>query len=84
MLIKPSITLAYNYLNLPSTITFANGNIIDYTYDASGKKLTTTRRLNTTTTSEIQHYLDSIEYKQQIATTNFRLEAIYHSPFIAI
>ncbi len=71
-------TIAYNYLNLPSTITFANGNIIDYTYDASGKKLTTTRRLNTTTTSEIQHYLDGIEYKQQIATTNYRLEAIYH------
>jgi RHS repeat-associated protein len=78
MLIKPSVTITYNYPNLPSTITFANVNIIDYTYDASGKKLTTTRRLNSTTTSEIQHYLDGIEYKQQIATTNYRLEAIYH------
>jgi RHS repeat-associated protein len=78
MLIKPSLTIAYNYLNLPPTITFANGNIIDYTYDASGKKLTTTRRLSSTTTSEIQHYLDGIEYKQQVGTSNYRLEAIYH------
>jgi RHS repeat-associated protein len=73
---KANIT--YNYLNLPSSITFLNGgNKIDYQYSASGQKLRTIRS-NGATNLEIQHYLDGIKYKQQINTSNYRLEAIYH------
>jgi RHS repeat-associated protein len=32
-------SIAYNYLNLPKLITFANGNTIEYIYDATGVKL---------------------------------------------
>jgi RHS repeat-associated protein len=68
-------TIVHNHLNLPASVTFQNGNRIDYTYDASGKKLTTTRSTNGTTV-EIQQYLGGIEYKQ--VGSAYRLEAIYH------
>ena len=34
-----SILISYNHLNLPVTITFGNGDIIGYLYDATGTKL---------------------------------------------
>lgn len=71
-------TIDYNHLNLPNTITFQNGQQIIYTYDANGTKLISTRKTNSTTTAEIQHYLSGIEYKQPVGTNNYRLEAIYH------
>ncbi|NJN28665.1 MAG: RHS repeat-associated core domain-containing protein, partial [Cyclobacteriaceae bacterium] len=36
---KGITAIAYNHLNLPSLITFGNGNTIEYIYDASGVKL---------------------------------------------
>ncbi len=36
---KGITNIAYNYLNLPETITFENGNSIQYIYDAAGIKL---------------------------------------------
>ena len=32
------ITIWYNYLNLPSKVTFINGNSISYIYDTNGNK----------------------------------------------
>jgi RHS repeat-associated protein len=71
-------TIAYNHLNIPSTISFQNRNIIEYRYDATGKKITTTRKTSSSSTAEIQHCLGGIEYKQQVGISNYRLEAIYH------
>ncbi len=36
---KSISNIQYNYLNLPTEITFSNGNKIEFTYDASGNKL---------------------------------------------
>ncbi|WP_420571465.1 DUF6443 domain-containing protein [Kordia sp.] len=36
---KNITNISYNYLNLPTEITFSNGSTISYTYDASGVKL---------------------------------------------
>jgi RHS repeat-associated protein len=68
--------ITYNYLNLPTTITFQNGNIIEYAYDANGKKLQTTRKTNSTTIADMHQYSDGIEYKQSGST--YLLESIYH------
>ena len=68
-------TIEYNHLNLPKSITFQNGNKIDYTYDASGKKLTSLRSTNSTPIDK-QQYLDGIEYKD--ISGSYRLESIYH------
>ena len=35
---KNILSIEYNHLNLPNKITFTNGRIIDFTYDATGKK----------------------------------------------
>ena len=38
--------IQYNVLNLPSRVTFADGNRIEYMYDASGTKLRTVHYIN--------------------------------------
>ncbi|RYY10638.1 MAG: type IV secretion protein Rhs, partial [Chitinophagaceae bacterium] len=52
--------ITYNHLNLPVTITFGNGNMITYVYDATGQKLRKTVTENTTTT--ITDYLAGFQY----------------------
>jgi RHS repeat-associated protein len=39
---KGIIDIKYNVLNLPDTVTFSNNSTLQYTYDASGRKLTMT------------------------------------------
>jgi len=68
-------TITYNHFNLPKSILFQNGNRIDYTYDAGGKKLTTSRSTNSTIIDRHQ-YLDGMEYKD--ISGSYSLEAIYH------
>ena len=43
--------IQYNSLNLPSVVTFSNGNTITYLYTADGKKLRTVHKIGTTTTT---------------------------------
>jgi RHS repeat-associated protein len=68
------ITIAYNYLNLPSVITYTDGTNrkIEWTYDANGTKLTkvtsTSGVVNTT-----KNYVSGIEY------AGVNLDAIYFS-----
>lgn len=50
------ITLAYNLLNLPQSVT---GGTITYTYDAAGKKLSKASTIGTANTTE---YIDGIQY----------------------
>ena len=60
------LTITYNYLNLPQTITFDGtqgnaGGTIDFTYDATGKKwrktVTPTRQCG-----QVRDYIDGVEY----------------------
>ena len=41
---KKIVEIRYNSLNLPERLQFANGNTIDYVYDAAGQKLSVTHR----------------------------------------
>ncbi|MCJ0743874.1 DUF6443 domain-containing protein [Pedobacter montanisoli] len=54
---RNGVTLSYNYLNLPSTVT---GPVnITYTYDATGRKLRKTATGSSTTTTD---YVNGIQY----------------------
>jgi RHS repeat-associated protein len=58
---KKISNIAYNYLNLPQTITVTGKGTISYTYDAAGNKLkkVTTEGANTTSTL----YLSNVVYQ---------------------
>ena len=43
--------IQYNSLNLPSVVTFSNGNTITYLYTADGRKLRTVHKMGTATTT---------------------------------
>ena len=43
--------IQYNYLNLPSKVTFSDGSTIAYTYTADGTKLRTLHKVGSTTTT---------------------------------
>ena len=43
--------IEYNYLNLPSKVTFTDGNTIEYVYAADGTKLRTVHNIGGTTTT---------------------------------
>ena len=50
---KGIVDIQYNCLNLPSKVTFSDGNTVDYTYAADGTKLRTVHKIgNTTTTTD--------------------------------
>ncbi len=66
--------IAYNHLNLPTTITFTGGNAINFLYDAGGNKL---RKTVSGSTSYVQDYVGGIEYRTAASVTT--LEAIYHA-----
>ena len=67
---KGITSIAYNHLNLPTTITFTGGNTITFLYDAGGNKL---RKTVSGTVNYVQDYVSGIEYKGGV------LEAIYHA-----
>jgi len=48
---KNITSIQYNCLNLPSKVTFGNGNTITYTYAADGTKLRTVHKAGSTTTT---------------------------------
>jgi RHS repeat-associated protein len=67
---KGITSIAYNHINLPTTITFTGGNAINFLYDAGGNKL---RKTVSGTTAYVQDYVGGIEYRGGV------LEAIYHA-----
>ena len=69
---KAITSIAYNHLNLPTTISFTNSRSITFIYDAGGNKLRKTVVQNGVT-QYTQDYLGGIEYR------NGALEAIYHA-----
>ncbi|MEM1319061.1 MAG: RHS repeat-associated core domain-containing protein [Bacteroidota bacterium] len=64
---KDISNIEYNYLNLPRQITWANGDWIEWTYDAAGNMLK-----KETSSGIIKYYINDFEYD---GTT---LEAIYN------
>jgi RHS repeat-associated protein len=82
-------SIAYNYLNLPQLITFANNNTIRYLYDAVGHKLQkTTTEYNAsvtyngtaypTTITTTTSYMDGSVYKS-LAYTNAALASLQYT-----
>ena len=58
---KNVTSIQYNSLNLPSKVTFGNGNTITYTYAADGTKLRTVHKTGSTTTTT--DYCGSVVYE---------------------
>jgi RHS repeat-associated protein len=68
--------IAYNYLNLPTMITFQDGSKILNSYNAAGVKLTSVKQAANNTIVSTQNYLGGVEYKT-IGSTHY-LEALYN------
>ena len=64
------IVIEYNHLNLPTRVTFGNGNRLEWIYDAAGIKLTK-KKYNENALTLTKEYAGGLEY------TNGNLEAIY-------
>ena len=69
---KEITSIAYNHLNLPTTITFTNSRSISFMYDAGGNKLRKTV-VQSGSTVYTQDYVGGIEYRNGV------LESIYHA-----
>ncbi|AEE49720.1 RHS repeat-associated core domain-containing protein [Haliscomenobacter hydrossis] len=70
-------SITYNHLNLPSVITYSNGNTIEIVYDANGGKLRKIVKVGATVQYE-QDYLGGLEYRK-VGSNAKRLEAVYHA-----
>ena len=68
---KDITSITYNHLNLPSVITFANGNTITWLYDAAGVKLQKRTYEYANNTTNTKDYIGGIEYN------NNTIEAVY-------
>ena len=62
---KNITAIQYNYLNLPSKITFGDGSTIVYLYGADGTKLRTTHTIDGTVTTT--DYCGSVMYENSMA-----------------
>lgn len=71
------MTVAYNFMNLPTKFTFTGNKVIDIIYDGSGRKLRKTVT-NNSTVQYTQDYLSGIEYRTNSSVT-LSLESIYHA-----
>ncbi|MCI5054664.1 MAG: hypothetical protein MRY83_01080, partial [Flavobacteriales bacterium] len=67
---KNITNIEYNHLNLPAIIKFSDGSELQFTYNASGKKIR--KRYLLSSSQTIKDYCHEIEYY------NNSLEAIYH------
>jgi RHS repeat-associated protein len=58
------ITIWYNYLNLPSKVTFVNGNSISYIYDTNGnkQKMIVTQNVGNSITQNTTDYVNGFVY----------------------
>ena len=57
------ITVTYNYLNLPTKIQYATGQVIDWVYDAAGVKLYKNTNDGNNNTFR-KDYVGGVEYTQ--------------------
>ena len=57
-------SIAYNVLNLPSTVTFSDGSTITYSYAADGTKLRTVHTISGTTTQK--DYCANVVYENGV------------------
>ncbi|MCI5055456.1 MAG: RHS repeat-associated core domain-containing protein [Flavobacteriales bacterium] len=67
-----NMSLSYNFLNLPSLISYDNQNEIRFRYDALGTKLQQWSKPQNSTTWSVKSYFGSVQY------LDGQLEAIYH------
>ncbi len=56
--------IVYNHLNLPELVTFTNGDVIQYVYDALGTKLR--KRVTQSGVETVTDYLDGFQYTQDV------------------
>ena len=61
---KGITNIAYNCLNLPSTVTFSDGSTITYSYAADGTKLRTVHTISGTTTTK--DYCGNVIYENGV------------------
>ena len=61
---KGITNIAYNSLNLPSTVTFSDGSTINYSYAADGTKLCTVYTISDTTTTK--DYCSNVVYENGV------------------
>ena len=61
---KGIASITYNCLNLPSVVTFSNGNTVTYTYSADGKKLRTVHVAGGTTATT--DYAGNVVYENGV------------------
>ncbi len=61
-------TISYNHLNLPTRITFVNGNNITYLYNATGQKVNkvVTEKIGTQNIITTTYYLNGYQYVNNI------------------
>ena len=74
---KEITSIAYNHLNLPTTITFTNSRSISFMYDAGGNKLRKTV-VQSGVTQYTQDYVGGIEYRTNSSNV-ITLESIFHA-----
>lgn len=60
-------SISYNMLNKPETITFTNGDHIDYTYDAAGTRLSMT--VTTGSDTYVTDYSSGLIFEQDVLTS---------------
>jgi len=65
---KGITSIVYNFLNLPQTITFANNNVIQFVYDATGAKMRKITIDNSTATpvTVTTEYINGVEYRNNV------------------
>jgi RHS repeat-associated protein len=61
---KGITSIEYNYLNLPTKITFTNNRSIEFNYDATGKKWRKTVKNGSLT--DVRDYIDGVEFKSYL------------------
>ncbi|MEO5563620.1 MAG: RHS repeat-associated core domain-containing protein, partial [Chitinophagaceae bacterium] len=68
--------IVYNFLGKPSQITIQNKSVVEYTYDASGQKLT--KKVTNTVTGGVlsTHYMGEFVYEE--ASSQLNLKYILH------
>ena len=64
---KKIVEIKYNWLNLPSCVTFENGNSVSYVYDAKGTKLRATHVIGNDST--VTDYCGNVIYENGVAKT---------------
>ncbi|MEQ8715662.1 MAG: RHS repeat-associated core domain-containing protein, partial [Cyclobacteriaceae bacterium] len=74
---KGLVAIAYNYLNLPESVTRDDGMVINYTYAANGTKLKKTVNNGAGVTN--RYYAGGFEYMQEVGEASPAIDFAYHA-----